>query len=76
LHSARALFNLLAEVGPGIGSGRSLELRLALRAPEKIVHTLILDNDVRLSALEAFSAYRILEHRSFRYLSLLLHGYI
>lgn len=62
---ARRLFHLLAQFRSGIGFGRTLELRLAEWTTEEVVHALILDDDMRLAAIDAFAAYRVFEHREF-----------
>lgn len=56
------LLGLLAKFWPGESPGGSLKLGLALRATEEVVHALVLNDDMRLTAVNAFTTYRIFEH--------------
>jgi hypothetical protein len=61
----RWLLGLLAKFWPSVSLGGSFKLGLALRATEEIVNALVLNDDMRLTAVNAFTTDRISEHCSF-----------
>jgi len=59
---SRHFLCLLAQFGPGVKLEIVLELCLAARAANEVVHTFIFDYNVSLAAIDAFAAYRVFEY--------------